>query len=141
MKYFGYIIDENEVSPNENVVKVVKEIQIPKEWVAKGVRDITTPLQIYIPNFSNQAKRMICQLRKKDDTIKWTDKMTKELENIRNQLKGNPKLYYPSFDNEFSLYSDASAWGLVWYLTQGNGKHEHIITIVYIGVSPPPPPP
>ena len=83
---------------------------------------------------------MICQLRSKDDTIKWTDKMTKELENIRNQLKGNPKLYYPSFDNEFSLYSDASAWGLVWYLTQGNGKHEHIITIVYIGVSPPLPP-
>ena len=31
VKYFGYIIDENEVSPNENVVKVVKEIQIPKE--------------------------------------------------------------------------------------------------------------
>lgn len=92
-----------------------------------------------LPNFSNQAKRMICQLRSKDDTIKWTDKMTKELENIRNQLKGNPKLYYPSFDNEFSLYSDASAWGLVWYLTQGNGKHEHIITIVYIGVSPPSP--
>ena len=94
-----------------------------------------------LPNFSNQAKRMICQLRSKDDTIKWTDKMTKELENIRNQLKGNPKLYYPSFDNEFSLYSDASAWGLVWYLTQGNGKHEHTITIVYIGVSLPPPSP
>ena len=41
---------------------------------------------------------MICQLRKKDDTIKWTDKMTKELEKIKNQLKGNQKLYYPSFD-------------------------------------------
>ena len=98
VKYFGYIIDENEVSPNENVVKVVKEIQIPKEWVAKGVRDITTPLQIYIPNFSNQAKRVICQLRKKDDTIKWIDKVTKELEKIKNQLKGNQKLYYLCFD-------------------------------------------
>ena len=55
--------------------------------------------------------------------------MTKEWETIKNQVKGNPKLHYPSFEQEFNLNTDAPARGLGWYLTGGNEKYKHIITI------------
>ena len=70
---------------------------------------------------------MIRQLGNKDGTIEWTEEMTKELDKIKNQLKGNPKL--PTFDQEFSLYTDESARSLGWYLMEGNVKHERILTM------------
>ena len=40
-----------------------------------------------------------------------------------------PKAIYPTFDQEFNLYTDESAWSQGWYLTEGNVKHEHILTM------------
>ena len=62
--------------------------------------------------------------------------MTQELGNLKNQLKGNPRLYYPDFTEEFNLYTDASAWGLGWFVTQGQDKNEKIITLGFRTLSP-----
>lgn len=56
--------------------------------------------------------------------FQWTPEMTKELQTVVEQLKGNRKLFYPSFNQGFNLYTDGSAWGLGWFLTQGKGKDE-----------------
>ena len=39
------------------------------------------------------------------------------------------KSFYRSLDKDFQMYTDASAHAIAWYLTQGIGKDERVITM------------
>ena len=129
-KYLGYVIDATGVSPNTAIIEMVQQIKPPanKNELQK-VLGILGWNSKFIANYANNLRRTIRMLRlKPEDPFEWTEEMTQELKTVVEQLKGNPKFYYPNFDKGFNLYTDASAWGLGWFLTQGQGEDEHMIT-------------
>ena len=130
-EYLDYVFDHEGVSPNKNTQKVIDELTTPttKNDLQK-VLGILNYHSKFIPNYSHKVNLLNKLLHGKaqHEAVNWQSKHTQILDEIRKELQGQVKLFYRSLDKDFQMYTDASAHAIAWYLTQGIGKDERVIT-------------
>lgn len=131
-EYLGYFFDHEGVSPNKNIQKVIDELTTPtnKNDLQK-VLGILNYHPKFIPNYSDKVNPLNKLLHGKaqHEAVNWQSKHTQILDEIRKELQGQVKLFYRSLDKDFQMYTDASAHAIAWYLTQGIGKDERVMTM------------
>ncbi|CAC5369518.1 unnamed protein product [Mytilus coruscus] len=117
-KYLGFVINENEISPDKDKVKVIKSLKSLS--TVKEVRSFIGMNSFYrrfIPNFSKKDEPII-ELIKKYAKLHWSDTCQKAFEYLKDSLTVVPLLAYPDTSNTYTLYCDASDTCIGECLTQ-----------------------
>lgn len=118
VKFMGHIVSEAGVRPNEERVKAIKEIPVPK-----NVKEIRTFLGMmgyyrrFISNFADITEPLTAML-KKGERVKVTPATMESVAKCKTALCSAPVLRFPNFGRPFVITSDASAEALGAVLSQ-----------------------
>ena len=118
LKFLGYILHENGISPCPEKVASIQNMARPKNL--RGLRSF-----LGLANFYRRFLRShsaICepltQLTKKGAKFEWTDKCNEAWLKIKHMLANSPVLAHADFNKEFTLITDASSFAVGGILTQ-----------------------
>lgn len=117
--YLGHLLTPEGVSPNPDLVKVVKDYP-----ACRNPRDIKSFLGLcsyyrkFIENFSKIALPLT-SLLKADVKFLWGPTQQEAFENLKERLTSKPILQYPKWDEPFILTTDASNQAVGAILSQG----------------------
>ena len=128
LKYLGFQISPNGLSPLEAKIQAVKEFPVPR--AVKEVKQFLGLANYYrrfISHFSDKAMPLN-DLLIQNRTFEWTEECQESFDILRNALISAPILAYPDFNKPFLLMTDASATGLGVVLSQqSEDKQEKVI--------------
>ena len=132
IKYLGYSLGNNTLSPLENRISDIVSIPLPS--TKKQLRSFLGTVQFYnkfIPNFSSKTA-VITDLLKKgsSNNLKWSQKQVSSFEELKDCLAKHPILMLPDFNKQFILRTDASNDGMGAVLLQ---EHDSILKPVCYG--------
>ena len=116
--HLGHKLTLEGIKPDESKVEAVRKIPQPK--TKKDIQSFLGMINFYnkfIPNYSKIASPLY-ELLKKDASFIFNDKCVKAFNDLKELLMNAPTLYYPNFDKEFILRTDASDEGLGACLSQ-----------------------
>lgn len=108
LKYLGHVIDNEGVRPDEDKVKVIRELPTPK--TVTDVRSFIGMASFYrkfIPDFSKIAEPLT-KLTRKHAPFQWTLECEGAFEELKKRLCSPDILAFPDLSKEFILYTDAS---------------------------------
>lgn len=121
-KFIGGEFDEFGLYPEEEKIRVVREMNEPKN--VKEVRAFLGFVGYYrrfIEKFAEKAYPLT-KLTKKDQPWQWTDEEREAWRVLRDALCARPVLAYPDFDKLFKLFTDASDIAIAATLEQEDDK-------------------
>ena len=118
VKYLGYIFSSDGMSPDPLKVETVKSWPTPTDVGTVGqFLGLASYYRIFIVNFSDFATPLNKLLEKQSKFI-WDDECQISFNRLKDLLTNSPVLCYPSLDQDFILYTDASGNGFGAVLEQ-----------------------
>ncbi|KAJ8752343.1 hypothetical protein K2173_003979 [Erythroxylum novogranatense] len=125
--FLGHVISQDGVHVDPRKVEAVMNWPAPKT-----VTDVSNFLGLvgyymrFVKGFSMIVASMTKLLRKNQKFI-WTDECQKSFEELKLRLTSAPVLIFPSGDEGYTVYSDASRKGLGCVLMQGDRIWRHYL--------------
>ena len=108
IKYLGFIVNRQGISPCEDKVKAIKSLQPPENVrQVRGLLGMMSYYRRFIPRFAQIAEPLV-GLTKKYARFQWSQECQIAFDQLKLQLTVVPKLAYPDINKEFTLYTDAS---------------------------------
>ena len=122
IKYLGYCLGNNTLSPLEN--RVVAIINLPLPATKKQLRSFMGTVQFYsrfIHEYSIKAAPITDLLKKgSSNSLSWSENQIKSFNELKCCLSKQPILVLPNFEKQFFLRTDASNEGVGAILLQEN---------------------
>lgn len=118
VKFLGFVISQNGITPDPEKVKAVTEIKEPVS--VKGVKSVMGLFSYYrrfIKNFAEIAEPLT-RLTRKDVKFEWTSQCSKSFEVLKALIVKAPILKFPDPKIMFQVETDASAKAIGAVLTQ-----------------------
>ena len=121
VEFLGHTINEDGVSPNQDKIKTINELKLPKsETEIKRFLGMTGYYRRFIKNYAHIAKPMT-KFLKKDSVVNLNDQTYIESFNkLKEKLIQAPILIYPDFNQPFEITTDASNVALGGVLSQND---------------------
>lgn len=128
LKYLGYVLNKNGVTPDPEKVSPILNIPSPKNvrevrrligmanWYRRFVKDFSTLVAPITNLLKNPKKKFV-----------WTDEANLALINLKSALVSSPILITPDYSKMFTIQCDASEVGIGAVLTQGEGDDERVV--------------
>ena len=120
IKYLGFIISSEGISPDPDKVKAINEMPPPKD--VTGVRRLLGAVGFFrrhIKGFSAVASPLT-NLTRKGVKFKWTSEHDESFRSLQHLLTTAPVLMRPDFSKPFELHTDASSIAIGACLVQRN---------------------
>lgn len=130
LKYLGYVVDNNGLHVDPDKISAILEIPTPRN--VKEVRRIlgmTSWYRRFVKNFSSLVTPLTNLLRKNKPFI-WTSECDDSFKKIKEALVSAPVLGCPDFSLPFTIYTDASGYGVGAVLTQQHEDGEQAIAYI-----------
>ena len=125
--YLGHIVGKDGIRPNPDKIEVIRTYPVPLN--CNEVRSFVALVSYnrrFIKGFASIASPLN-NLLKKAVKFEWNQECQAAFECLRDSLTTAPVLSYPTFQERFSLYTDASNTGLGAILAQNiNGEEKTI---------------
>lgn len=118
VKYLGHTLSADGIQPAQATLETLQQLTSPttlKELQA--ALGLINYYRKFLPDMAQQTFHMRALLQK-NAVYEWTDLHEQEFRYLLTQLLKKPLLHYPCMDLPFVLYTDASAHGVGWILTQ-----------------------
>ena len=116
--YLGHLISPEGISPLPNKLDYIQHMPVPKNAkVIKQFLGLTGYYRKFVPRFAD-ISRPLTTLTKKDKKFEWTPACQKSFDLLKETLCGEPVLKYADTSKPYTLYTDASKFGLAGVLTQ-----------------------
>lgn len=112
VKYLGHRISKNQVSPAQENLISIKNLQSPSD--KSGVRSILGSINFYLKYVENSSQILepLHQLLRKDVKFEWTDECEHTLNLIKNYLCSKPILAIYDIKKPIFIETDASFKGI-----------------------------
>ena len=125
--YLGFIVNKDEVKPNPEKIRVVKEFPRPKN--VKNILQLIGLCSFYRKHIKNFAKvsKPLTKLVDKNNKFQWNDEADTAFETLKKLLTSAPILKHPNWDLPFIIHSDASLWAVGGALLQKINNIEYPI--------------
>lgn len=130
LKYLGYIVNRNGLSVDPGKVEAITNMTAPKN--VREVRRILGMISWYrrfIPSLSDLISPLSRLLRKGVKFV-WDESCEIAFQGIKSALISAPILTCPNFEHDFTLQTDASAYGVGAVLSQFYDGKEHVICYI-----------
>lgn len=128
LKYLGYIVNEEGISPDPEKISAIEGYPVPKS--VKDVRrliGLTGWYRRFIPNFATITAPITGLIKKNCTKIEWNPEAQEALGRIKVALTSAPVLANPNYENPFIIQTDASDSGMGAVLVQGEGGDERVV--------------
>lgn len=128
LKYLGFVVSNNGISPDPDKVEAIVNYPVPK--CVKDVRRLVGLAGWYrrfIPRFATITAPLTDLVKKKAGKIVWSEKEQKSFDDLKNVLTSKPILANPNYSKLFIIQTDASDLGIGAVLLQGEGENERVI--------------
>jgi len=126
--FLGTVFEGNTIQMDPDKLKIINEFQIPNNQ--KGLKSflgMTNFLKRFIKDYSHIVAPLN-RLLKKDTIFKWTEEHDKSFNYLKRALMAKPILRLPDFNQEFTIYTDASTSAVGFILCQEDSpKRHHVI--------------
>ena len=133
--YLGHLISRQGISTNP--AKIACVVATPTPRTVKDVRSflgLAGYYRRYVQHFS-QIAHSLHQLLKKNHKFEWTEACQVAFDTLKRALTRSPCLAHPNFSIPFTIYVDASTYGIGACLTQEDRKEqEHVIAYASRGL-------
>lgn len=107
--FLGHLVSKKGTSPDPVKVKAVKEITAPCLKETQSFLSLASYYQCFIPNFPTIDTPLTKLTKAKlSAPFYWADECENLFRELKCQLSLTPLLAYPKFEQEFTLYTDAS---------------------------------
>ena len=126
VKFFGYICDGTTHSYRVDPERAIDISLIPRPTCLRELQALLGHGQSFIPHCKNYAMRAapLTELLKKTvnwkDSSLWTTERIAAFEDFKQMITDSFSLYFPNYDWDFVLVTDASVWGCAGILYQIN---------------------
>ena len=118
VKYHGHVLTASGVKPDPEKVTAITNMPRPKDKTEiKRLLGMITYLGKFIPNLSEIAEPLR-NLTKENVTYIWSDYHDKSFKNLKEIITNSPCLQYYDVEEEVSIETDASDYGLGAVITQ-----------------------
>lgn len=132
MDFLGHTVNKNRISPKEEAIEKIVEMQRPK--TGKQTRIFLGAANCYrdfIPECA-RISQSLTELTKKNAEIVvyWNPKLEKAFEELNGALSKTPVLKLPTMEQEFILRADASDTAIGCVLIQEEDGMKHSISYI-----------
>ena len=118
VEYLGHVITPKGLKPNPRLIAAIREFPVPSSIPdVRRFLGLASYYRRFIPRFVKIAQSLY-QLTCKGASFSWPEDRCSAFENLRTRLSEAPVLAYPSFEEDFTLETDASIQGLGAVLSQ-----------------------
>ena len=124
VNYLGHIISGKGIQPDPKTVEKVVNFRIPSNVdEVRSFLGLAGYYRRFVKNFGASAKPLTTLLSKGIETFKWEQAQQEAFDTLKKALVTPPILAYPDFEQEVTLFTDASDYGIGAVLSQvQNGK-------------------
>ena len=126
--YLGHIVSSDGISPDPELVRVIKDWPTPA-----NVAEVRTFLgktgyyRQFIRNYATVAEPLLRLTRKSSGKFIWDRSCQLAFAHLKDRLTSCPILVYPDFSSDFILDTDASDYGIGGVLSQVKNGQEQVI--------------
>lgn len=126
-KFLGHVITKDGLKPNEEKIKAIQKICIPKTTTEiKSFLGLTGYYRKFISDYARTALPMTKYLKKGTRIDVKDSQYIQSFETLKKNIMSPPVLAYPDFNKEFELTTDASNYAIGAVLAQD----KHPITYI-----------
>lgn len=116
--YLGHVVSNTGVRPDPIKVKAIVDFKTPGNVAQlKSYLGLTGYYRKYVRNYA-QLTHSLTQLTKKDVPFEWGEAQESAFQELKSRLTSDPILRYPNFARAFTIYTDASGFGIGSVLAQ-----------------------
>ena len=128
VEFLGHIVTKTGVRPNGANIAKVKNYPVPRNQTEiRGFLGLSGYYRKFIKDYSTIAEPLT-QLLMKNKPFIWGNEQQLAFETLIIRLITDPILVRPDFSKDFTIYTDASDFGLGAVLSQNDDKgHERVI--------------
>ena len=130
IKYLGNIISEEGLSPDPGKLQAIRDYPPPKSLKElKGFIGLCNYYRRHINNFSKYSK-CLTDLTRKDVPFIWSEECERSFNTLKQKLMSAPTVALPRYDQDYTIFTDASGSSLAAVLTQVQDGQERLISCV-----------
>ena len=125
--YLGHVVSREGIATDPEKIRVIQEWETPK--CLKDVRaflGLASYYRRYVKSFCDIA-RPLNRLTQKNIAFNWTNSCEEAFLALKQCLTTSPVLAYPTYSGQFTLDTDASAYGIGAVLSQEQNGQEKVI--------------
>ena len=136
IKYLGNIISEEGLSPDPGKLQAIRDYPPPKSLKElRGFIGLCNYYRRHINNFSKYSK-CLTDLTRKDVPFIWSEECERSFNTLKQKLMSAPTVALPRYDQDYTIFTDASGSSLAAVLTQVQDGQERLISCVGRNVLP-----
>ena len=118
VKYLGFIVSNEGLSPEPEKLKAIKEYPQPKDITElRRFFGLASYYRRFVSGFS-EIVAPLHKLMQKDAKFIWNFHCDDAFQKLKEQLRTSPVLAFPNLEGQFVLYTDASNVGIGTVLAQ-----------------------
>ena len=127
MPFLGHIVSREGIQANPAKTSAVRQYPVPKSVTeVKSFMGLCSYYRRYVRDFAALA-RFLHQLTEKTKDFHWNPEAHKAFEQLKDCLTSTPILAFPSMNEPFILYTDASQFAIGAVLAQVQNGLERVI--------------
>ncbi|GFX68418.1 retrovirus-related Pol polyprotein from transposon 297 [Trichonephila clavipes] len=119
LKYLGLIISKEGIETDNNKVKAITEMKPPKKNKVSKFLGMVGWYQKFIPQYVDICEPLY-RLKKKGAKLNWSMEAQDSFNKLKPALTEAPVLQLPNFQEQISLFTDASGVGIGAVLNQNH---------------------
>ena len=128
MEFLGHEVTPEGIKPSNDKTAAIDKFPIPSNVEqVRSFYGLCSFYRSFVYRFAEIAKPLQ-EVTKVSKKFEWTEECQEAFETLKVKLTSKPILAYPDFDNEFTVYTDASNYALGVVLAQKQGDKEHVIS-------------
>ena len=128
VKFLGHIVSARGTEPDSSNVEAVREFATPTSLTdVRAFFGMASYYRRFIKNFADIAAPLHDLTKGGQPEFCWTPVADKAFNDLKSHLCSAPILSLPDFSVPFTIYTDASYFGLGAVLSQRRGKNEYVI--------------
>ncbi|CAB3992292.1 Transposon Ty3-G Gag-Pol poly [Paramuricea clavata] len=128
VKFLGHIVSARGTEPDSSKVEAVREFATPTSLTdVRAFVGMASYYRRFIKNFADIAAPLHDLTKGGQPEFCWTPVADKAFNDLKSRLCSAPILSLPDFSVPFTIYTDASDFGLGAVLSQRRGENEYVI--------------
>ncbi|CAB4022565.1 Retrovirus-related Pol poly from transposon, partial, partial [Paramuricea clavata] len=128
VKFLGHIVSARGTEPDSSKVEAVREFATPTSLTdVRAFVGMASYYRRFIKNFADIAAPLHDLTKGGQPEFCWTPVADKAFNDLKSRLCSAPILSLPDFFVPFTIYTDASDFGLGAVLSQRRGENEYVI--------------